>query len=177
LSSAASPWHTGGVPPPLIRLALPDEYDAIGHLLVRSYAAIPNMPVSEGLIAELSNVRARAEDCVVLAAADAGEVVGTVTYVPSHVVAAAEFDDPDGAGIRMLAVDPQRRRSGLGRALTEECLRHARAAGRTTVYLHTTQWMTQAQQMYETIGFERDRALDWTPEPGVKLLGYRYELT
>ena len=48
---------------------------------------------------------------------------------------------------------------------------------RTTVYLHTTQWMTQAQQMYETIGFERDRALDWTPEPGVKLLGYRYELT
>ena len=101
------------MPPPLIRLALPDEYDAIGHLLVRSYAAIPNMSVSEGLIAELSNVRARAEDCVVLAAADAGEVVGTVTYVPSHVVAAAEFDDPDGAGIRMLAVDPQRRRSGL----------------------------------------------------------------
>ena len=163
--------------PPLIRLALPDEYPAIGHLLVRSYAAVPDMPLSEELIEELTSVRARAEDCVVLVAVDAGEVVGTVTYVPSPMVAAAEFDDPEGAGIRMLGVDPERRRSGLGRALTEECLRHAKAAGRTTVYLHTTRWMTQAQQMYETMGFERDRRLDWTPEPGVRLLGYRFEVT
>jgi predicted N-acetyltransferase YhbS len=162
---------------PPIRLALPDEYDAIGHLLVRSYAAIPDMPVSEELIAELTDVRARAEDCVVLAAMDGGDVVGTVTYVPSHVVAAAEFDDPEGAGIRMLAVDPAFRGKGLGRALTEECLRHAKAAGRTTVYLHTTPWMEAAGRMYQAMGFQRRRDLDWTPEPGVKLLGYRYELT
>jgi ribosomal protein S18 acetylase RimI-like enzyme len=160
----------------MIRLALPDEYDAIGHLLVRSYAAITGMPLSEGLIAELADVRTRAEDNVVLAAIDGGEVVGTVTYVPSHVVAAAEFDDPDGAGIRMLAVDPQRRRSGLGRELTEECLRHARAAGKSTVYLHTTRWMKGAQRMYESMGFRRDTTLDWTPEPDVALLGYRYRL-
>jgi ribosomal protein S18 acetylase RimI-like enzyme len=160
----------------LIRLALPDEYEAVGRLLVRSYAAIDGMPVSEHLIAELTDVRRRADDCVVLAAIDGATVVGTVTYVPSHVVAAAEFDDPDGAGIRMLAVDPDYRGKGLGRELTDECLRHARASGRSAVYLHTTPWMTAAGAMYEAMGFERRRDLDWTPEPGVRLLGYRYVL-
>jgi ribosomal protein S18 acetylase RimI-like enzyme len=163
-------------PPPFIRLALPDEYDAVGHLLVRGYAAISGMPVNEGLIAELTDVRGRSEDCVVLVALEGDTVVGTVTYVPSSTAAASEFDDPDGAGIRMLAVDPESRRSGLGRALTEECLRHARAAGRTTVYLHTTRWMKGAQRMYESMGFRRDTTLDWTPEPEVDLLGYRYRL-
>ena len=132
--------------------------------------------MSEGLIAELSDVRGRSEDCLVLVALESDTVVGTVTYVPSSTAAAAEFDDPDGAGIRMLAVDPERRRSGLGRELTEECLRHARAAGKATVYLHTTPWMKGAQRMYESMGFRRDTTLDWTPEPDVDLLGYRYRL-
>ena len=41
--------------------------------------------------------------------------------------------------------------------------------------LHTTPWMTVAHGMYERFGFERDPALDWTPVPGIDLLGYRLE--
>lgn len=156
-----------------IRPAEPSEYAAIGDLLVASYGAIEGFTVDESLADELRDVAGRARDSLVLVAITAGRIVGTITYVPGTTSRAAEFEDPAGAGIRMLAVDPAVRRGGVGDALSRACLAEASRAGRTTVYLHTTQWMTGAQSLYEALGFVRDPTLDWEPEPGLLLLGYR----
>ena len=156
-----------------IRPAEPSEYAAIGDLLVASYGAIEGLTLDETLADELRDVESRARDSLVLVAITAGRIVGTINYVPDETSRAAEFEDPAGAGIRKLAVDHGVRRGGVGDALSRACLAEASRAGRTTVYLHTTRWMTGAQPLYEALGFVRDPTLDWEPEPGLLLLGYR----
>jgi ribosomal protein S18 acetylase RimI-like enzyme len=80
------------------------------------------------------------------------------------------------AGIRMLAVDPARHGRGIGRALTLACVERAQAAGRRRVVLHTSDWMAAAKHLYESLGFERDTAIDFSPAPGIDLIGYAFEL-
>ena len=59
------------------------------------------------------------------------------------------------ASIRLLAVLPNGRGTGLGRVLTEECLRRARDLSAPVMGLHTTRVMAVAQAMYERMGFAR----------------------
>lgn len=159
-----------------IRPAAPNEFPAIGELLVDAYCGLEGYPMSDRYEDELRNVAERAADSLVLVAVDGERVVGTITFVPDAASSAAEFDDSTGAGIRMLAVAPAARRAGLGRALTEACLEVAQARRRRTVYLHTTSWMPAARRMYEAMGFVHDPNLDWTPEPDISLRGYRLAL-
>ena len=121
-----------------------------------------------------SRVRAGAEVAVAIAAD--GSVAGGVTFVPDHTNVFAEFDDPDAAGFRMLAVSPAHQGSGAGTALTEWCVDRARGSGRERIILHTTQWMTTAHRIYERAGFERTTALDWEPLPGFLLMAFVKEL-
>jgi ribosomal protein S18 acetylase RimI-like enzyme len=108
--------------------------------------------------------------------APGGRVLGGVTYVSGPDDPYSEELRDDEAGIRMLAVDPAVQRGGVGRALTGECLRRARAAGKRRLVLHTGLWMPGAIRMYESMGFVRDPAIDFTPVPGIDLLAYVFEL-
>jgi ribosomal protein S18 acetylase RimI-like enzyme len=71
-------------------------------------------------------------------------------------------------------VDPSARGKGIGRALMDASLAEARDRGKTLVTLHTTKWMTTAQRMYESMGFERgpDRVF----ESGFRLMSYSLRL-
>ena len=159
-----------------IRPADPSEYAAVGDLLVESYGAIDGFTVDDALAAELRDVAGRARDALVLVADTAEGIVGTITYVPGRTARSAEFDDPDGAGIRMLAVAPETRRRGVAAALSRACLAEASRAGKSTIYLHTTRSMIAAAPLYESLGFVRDPSLDWEPEPDALLLGYRRQV-
>jgi ribosomal protein S18 acetylase RimI-like enzyme len=55
----------------------------------------------------------------------------------------------------LLAVHPNARGLGIGKALTEECLSRARELGATTMGLHTTAVMDVARAMYQRMGFTR----------------------
>jgi GNAT superfamily N-acetyltransferase len=146
-----------------IRDAKPDEFAAAGELVVEAYEVID--PIGLGDYAdELRDVAGRVETADVLVAVDGdGSLLGSVTYVPGPDSASAEFGEADAAGIRMLAVAPGAQGRGVGKALVEGCLDRARAAGKTQVILHTTDWMTTAHRLYGRLGFERDRSLDWQP--------------
>ena len=158
----------------VIRLARPDEYAAVGELVVGVYESV--IPGLGEYADELRDVAKRiASGAQVWVAEVDGALAATVTYVPGPGPY-AEFDDPDGAGIRMLAVLPTFQGRGIGEALTRACIDQARLDGRRRVYLHTTLWMEAAQRMYVRIGFLRTPELDWEPEPGVKLLAYLYEV-
>ena len=89
----------------------------------------------------------------------------------------SEFSDPDAAGIRMLAVEPERQGAGAGRALTLACIERARGDGRHRIVLHSTPVMTVARGMYERLGCVREPARDeWIADPPhyepVHLMGY-----
>ena len=158
----------------LIRDVRPEEYAAAGELVVDVYRTI--IPGLDEYADELRNVADRIEAGVLVWVADeGGALAGTVSYVPGPGPY-AEFDDANGAGIRMLAVLPEFQGRGIGEALVRACLERARADGRERVYLDTTDWMVAAQRLYQRIGFTRAPELDWEPAPGVRLRKYVYEL-
>jgi ribosomal protein S18 acetylase RimI-like enzyme len=161
-----------------IRPVRPDEHQALGDLTVAAYAVIDAAVVEEADYAgELRDVAGRVADAEVLVAVDAaGTVLGGVTYVPGPDSAWAEFSEPDGAGIRMLAVAPEAQGQGIGQALSRACVNRARAAGRAQILLHSTDRMTAAHRIYERLGFARDVSLDWEPLPGFWLRGFRLRL-
>jgi ribosomal protein S18 acetylase RimI-like enzyme len=161
-----------------IRPVRPDEHQALGDLTVAAYAAIDPAVVDENdYVGELRDVAGRVADAEVLVAVDdAGAVVGGVTYVPGPDSSWAEFSEPDGAGIRMLAVAPEAQGRGVGEALSRACVDRARATGRGQILLHSTDRMTAAHRLYERLGFARDASLDWEPLPGFWLRGFRLRL-
>jgi ribosomal protein S18 acetylase RimI-like enzyme len=89
----------------------------------------------------------------------------------------SQLDDPEAATIRMLGVASTARGRGVGEALVRACVERARASGYRRVALHTRSSMTGAQRLYERVGFHRDRDRDFSPSPGVQLLGYVLDLT
>jgi ribosomal protein S18 acetylase RimI-like enzyme len=63
----------------------------------------------------------------------------------------------------------------VGRALVGACLERARAAGRTGLVIVTAPSWTDAQRLYERMGFRRAPDRDFEPVPGIGL--WAYEIT
>lgn len=157
-----------------IRDVLPSEHAEVGELVVDVYRSL--IPDLDGYAGELQDVAGRVRAGVLVWVAELdGALAGTVSYVP-ELGPYAEFKDPHGAGIRMLAVLPAFQGRGIGEALVRACLDRARADGRERVYLDTTQWMEAAQRLYRRLGFARAPELDWKPAPGLTLFSYVYRV-
>jgi GNAT superfamily N-acetyltransferase len=161
----------------IVRLVREDEHDALGELTARAYREIGTMAVEPGYERELRDIAAKvAGGALVAVAVDGDRVVGGVTYVPDTANVFAEFDDPDAAGFRHLAVDPDAEGKGAGRALVAWCVDQARSAGKKRIIIHSTPWMTRAHELYFRNGFVRRTDLDWQPLPDVPLMGFVLEL-
>jgi ribosomal protein S18 acetylase RimI-like enzyme len=78
--------------------------------------------------------------------------------------------------VRGLAVGVGWQRRGVGAALVTYCIERARAEGKARVVLHTTPWMHAAQRLYPRLGFRRTPEIDFSPAPGVPLIGYTLDL-
>jgi ribosomal protein S18 acetylase RimI-like enzyme len=93
-----------------------------------------------------------AEGGELIVALSDGRIAGAVAYFGPRATKPALFD-PAWPVIRMLVVDPAARGRGLGRMLTEECIRRARRDGADGIALHTSQIMQVALAMYLRLGF------------------------
>ena len=138
-------------------------------------AALPQA-VWIGYRDEIRDVRSRLSTSSLIVAEDADNLLGAVTYYPDARLEPHATWPPNWANVRLLAVAPVARGRGVGRVLTEECIRRARAAGRDALGLHTTVLMKVARTMYEHIGFERVPELDFFPVPQFQVMAYRLRL-
>lgn len=153
-----------------IRDAQPEEYAALGALTAARFAALEGFPSPEEqpeYYATLRDVTLRVTHPSVrnLVAMRGDIVLGGVTFVGDM----AHYGAPGGnahheqhaAGMRLLAVAPEASGQGIGRALTLECIRLARASGQATLILHSTRAMPAAWKLYESLGFQRATDLDF----------------
>lgn len=153
----------------------PEEHSELADLIVEAYRL--GGQETGDYEGELRDVEGRVEGAEVLVAVDDHDrILGGVTFVPDHASPYAEFDAEHAAGIRMLAVHPEAQGQGVGAALAAECVGMARRLGRHEVILHSTATMRVAHRIYERMGFTRDPNLDWWPEPGTELFGFRLHL-
>ena len=144
-----------------IRLVNPSESDELGDITVRAYRALYGEESLGPYEVELRDVEGRRHESeVYVAVDDRGRLVGGVTFVPSPESKMSEFDEPDAAGIRMLAVDPAFQAQGAGRALVETCIERARVSRRSKIILHSTPQMTVAHSLYGKLGFVAAPDLD-----------------
>ena len=157
-----------------IREARDDELEAVSSLIVDAYAqyAAQMSPDAWSSYAnEIANVRGRRDDAVLLVAEEDGQLIGSVT-----MFAGWRGTQEGTAGVRLLAVVPEHRGGGVGRALLQECISRARDAGKRRIVMTTTQEMGVFRELTERMGFEREYALDHEPAPGVRIEGYALDL-
>ncbi|OJT26729.1 GNAT family N-acetyltransferase [Archangium sp. Cb G35] len=73
-------------------------------------------------------------------------------------IAPLDGGDPSVCELRKMYFLPEVRGRGVGEQLLGQCLAFARAAGYRTCYLETLAAMTQAQKLYQRLGFQPLRA-------------------
>jgi ribosomal protein S18 acetylase RimI-like enzyme len=138
-----------------VRSARPDEYERVGSLTIDAYRALPVDHLWGGYDERILDTAGRALGAEVLVAvAEDGTIVGSVTYVADASADWGEWIEPGEAQFRLLAVDPAARGLGAGGALVAACVERANETGQTMV-IHTTPWMETAQRIYQRFGFER----------------------
>lgn len=167
----------------VLRDALPEELDEVAHVILRAYEEYTPSPLPEvweeawnAYWHDIGDVRGRFDHTELIVAERAGRIVGTVTFYPDGTEYVANGWPAGWVAIRLLAVVPEARCQGIGRALMTECLRRARRVGAPSVGLYTMTWMRIAQGMYERMGFRRVPELDYRPVPVVTVMAYRLDL-
>jgi ribosomal protein S18 acetylase RimI-like enzyme len=171
-------------PPFTIRDVQPSEAGPLGRLMVDVYSSLEGFPTPEEqpryyeLLANVAQFAERPGARVLVAVTMAGELLGGVVYfgdMAQYGSGGVATTIANASGIRLLGVDPRSRGAGVGKSLTNACIRLAREAGHAEVILHTTAPMQIAWRMYERLGFVRAEELDFLQE-GYPVLGFRLRL-
>lgn len=164
-----------------IRGMLQEESEQLGQLMVEVYSNLDGFPTPSeqpGYYAMLANIGSFAEqkDTQVLVAISAeGELAGGVVYfddMAGYGAGGTARAEKNASGIRLLGVDPRFRGSGIGKALTNACIKLARDSGHPQIILHTTQAMKVAWDLYQKLGFKRSTDLDFVQEE-LPVFGFR----
>lgn len=158
-----------------IRHARDGELDIVASLIVDAYAefAASMSPDAWSMFAQdIANVYGRMSDGEIIVAQRGDAIVGTVTVYRDWRGA-----QPDTLALRLLAVPPVERNSGVGSALMEWAVAEARAAGKSRVVLTAMQAMDTVRDMAEKMGFVRARELDHEPAPGVRVEGFSLDIS
>jgi GNAT superfamily N-acetyltransferase len=167
-----------------IRPASEEDLDDVADMLGRAYGEYaPLFPGAEAFQEYLDNlvdVRARRDEAQLWIAELDGAVAGSLDYyapgeTPYHTFAGFPVE---WAAFRFLGTDPEVRGAGVGRALVEWVIGHAREDGAPYLGLHTGPFMVTAKAMYERMGFERSPEQDFFPVPDqdMRVMAYRMAL-
>lgn len=167
-----------------IRPAKPEEFAEIGKLLVSVYSQLEGFPKEAdqpdyySMLYNIGALTGNPATELLVAIASDEKIAGAVVYFSDmqfYGSGGTATQERNAAGFRLLAVDPAVRGRGIGKLLTNECIRKARAAGLGQVIIHSTRAMQTAWNMYETLGFKRSTDLDFM-QGELPVFGFRFLL-
>ena len=164
----------------VFRIAESHEHADVARVILKSYAEYgPLLPPDawERYSQNIFDVRSRMTESELLIAVEDGEIVGSATFYPARLMRTQSEWPREWTGARLIAVLPERRGRGIGKALVEECIRRSREQGAAAFALHTTPYMELAREMYERMGFVRVPEYDFHPRPEMTVMAYKYDLS
>jgi ribosomal protein S18 acetylase RimI-like enzyme len=168
--------HRGAI---VVRTARADEREVIARITRAAYVEYASSMAPEAwpeLAAAIESGLASTAPVERIVAELDGCVVGSAMLFAAnveayaHVAGAQQVTWPE---VRLVAVDASARGRGIARAMMEECVRRARAAGARAIGIHTSQTMGAAVALYRSMGFERVPALDFQPAGAELVEAYR----
>lgn len=179
LAASERPGHESIV----IRQARAEEFDQLGRLMVAVYAGLEGFPgkaEQPRYYEMLANIGRLADkpDTQLLVAVDGTRLLGGVAYfsdMAQYGSGGTATQEKSASGFRLLAVAPEARGMGVGKALARKCIELARDRGHGQVVIHTTNAMKIAWGMYENLGFRRSPDLDFMQEQ-LQVYGFRLKL-
>lgn len=153
-----------------IGFAESSEYAEIGALMADVYSSLEgfpsraDQPTYYSLFDNLATLVDNSATDLITARDDSDKLLGSVIYFADmkyYGSGGAATSLQNTSGLRLLAVNPDARGNGIGRALTQQCIEMAREKQQTQVALHTTQYMNSAWVLYESMGFTRFEEIDF----------------
>ena len=160
-----------------VRQATEADFDDIRRITRDAYLSAGFIEADNPYVKELENVEDRAANALVWVA----ELDGKVAASTAITFAGQPYTDIAREGeleFRMLAVDPELQRGGVGRALVAAIIEYARSLeGIHAVALTSMTPMTNAHALYTSMGFKRVPERDWyVPNEDIILWVFRLEL-
>jgi GNAT superfamily N-acetyltransferase len=167
-----------------IRHANHTEFEKIGKLMVKVYSQLEGFPKESEqpeyykMLANVGELTNKPGTDLLVAVTDEGEIAGCVVYfndIKYYGSDGTATFEKNTAGFRLLAVDPAFRGKGIGKMLTNECIRKAKRGKLDQIIIHTTKAMQTAWKMYEQLGFKRSEDLDFM-QGQLPVFGFRLPL-
>ena len=167
----------------IIREVKEEEHKVVGEMMVKVYSNLSGFPspkeqpdyykmlLNVGELTDSENVQ------LFIADVD-NEIQGAVLYINDMKAygSGSNAVNLKGAGFRLLAVKPAARGNGFGKMLSLHCIKIAKKNHHDYLYIHTTDTMKLAWGMYERLGFERYKYLDFS-QKGIPVYGFRMPLS
>lgn len=153
-----------------IRNARPNEFAEIGKLMVKVYSQLEGFPKESEqpkyyeMLANIGALTEKPETELLIAISSDNKIAGGVVYfgdMKYYGSGGTATKEKNAAGFRLLAVVNTIRGQGIGKLLTNECIRKTKNKKINQVIIHTTKAMQTAWGMYEKIGFKRSEDLDF----------------
>ncbi|MGA1978244.1 MAG: GNAT family N-acetyltransferase [Bacteroidales bacterium] len=167
-----------------VRNAKPGEYEEIGKLLVSVYSQMEGFPKESEqpdyykMLSNVGEMIKNPETDLLTAVSSKGNIAGCVVYfgeMEYYGSGGTATAEKNASGFRLLAVDPIARGQGIGKLLTNECIRKAKNKKNQQVIIHTTKAMQTAWKMYENLGFKRSEDLDFM-QGDLPVFGFRLSI-
>ena len=165
----------------IIRNARAIEFEEIGNLMVNVYSQLEGFPKASEqpdyykMLANIGELTNRPGAELLVAISHDEKIAGAVVYFSDmkyYGSGGTATQEQNASGFRLLAVDPLFRGEGIGKLLTNECIRKAKEKNVSQIIIHTTMAMQTAWKMYEQLGFRRSEDLDFKQE-ALYVYGFR----
>jgi len=168
----------------MIRNAKPEEFDAVGKLMVNVYSQLDGFPKQDeqpayyNMLANIGKLAGKPETELLVAVSAKGTIAGAVVHfndMQFYGSGGTATSEKNAAGFRLLAVDQRWRGKGVGKLLTKACIQKAKDKNLSQVIIHSTKAMQTAWKMYEGMGFRRSEDLDFM-QGELPVFGFRLYL-